>query len=214
MTMNQRLLTLIATVILFSGCASNNRIIENQTTRADKPYISPHSSNVNNVDISDLEVNLKETETMITESTSNRKLKRMRFPISEYYALAQRGKGTINGRIYLIDNYGEQVVGAETRLYLNPITSYSREWYKKGYVGGHKMEKADTRLFNYLKFTSADSHGNFSFYGVPDGKYYLIGTVECGQRCGFTTAKKIRLTSRVSVYGNQIIQKNLTKNLR
>jgi hypothetical protein len=94
------------------------------------------------------------------------------------------------------------------------VTSYSRQWYKEGYLAGHRMEKADTRLFNYLKFTSSDSAGNFAFYGVPNGNYYLIGMVQCGQRCGFQSPKNIRLTRRVSVYGNQIVQQDLTRAIR
>lgn len=207
--MNKRLLTLTAILMLFSGCVSNHKV-----TPSAQPYISPHSSNVNDVDMSDLDENLTESEMMLSENGHSMTMKRMAFPVSEYYALPLKGKGTINGNIYLKDSYGTVVVGANTRLYLNPVTSYSRQWYEEGYLAGHKMEKADKRLYNYLPFTIANANGSFAFYGVPNGSYYLIGSVECGRRCGFDSPKKIRIASKVSVYGNQIIQQNLSRNFR
>jgi hypothetical protein len=136
---------------------------------------------------------------------------RIPFPVEEYRKLSTIGKGTIKGAIYLKDMYGERIPGSGTRLYLNPITSYSRQWYQESYLGGAKMEKADARLFNYLRFTAADKEGNFAFYGVPSGSYYLIGTVKCGNECGYDTPKNIRIATRVSVVGNQVVQKDLAK---
>jgi hypothetical protein len=101
------------------------------------------------------------------------------------------------------------VYGKSTRLYLNPKTSYSDQWYKESYIGGKKMAKADDRLFNYLKFTSSDENGNFAFYGVPSGRYYLIGVVTCGEACGYENPKKIRIATQVQVEGNEIVQKDL-----
>ena len=75
------------------------------------------------------------------------------------------------------------------------------------------MEEADPRLFNYLKFTASDQNGKFAFYGVPSGSYYLIGTVKCGEECGYDSMKNIRIATKVSVYGNQIVQQDLTRNV-
>lgn len=205
------LLLISMLLMFFVGCTSNNQT----TIKPQQAYISPHSANVNDVDISDLDVNLSETETMLTEEISqSTKLKRNPFPVSEYYALPRTGKGTIEGTIYLTDGYGSQTIGTNTRLYLNPVTSYSKQWYEEGYLGGQKMESADNRLYNYLQFTSSNSNGRFAFYGVPNGSYYLIGMVKCGQRCGFANTKNIRLATKVSIQGNQIIQRNLTRDMR
>lgn len=211
--MNKKFLALSTILLLLSACTSRHNDMV-KPVKAKKVYSKPHLSNVNDVDISDLDVNLNESETMMSEYTETSKMKRNAFPVSEYYALPKIGKGTIKGKIYLSNAYGNHIVGAETRLYLNPVTSYSTQWYKKGYLAGHKMEKADTRLFNYLKFTSADSAGSFDFYGVPNGSYYLIGTVKCGQECGFQSPTNIRLARKVSVYGNQIVQQDLTRAIR
>lgn len=166
-----------------------------------------------NVDMSDIDENLTETEMLITENMPDEKLPRIEFPANEYYSLPRDGKGTIKGKIYLTSYSGQRVMGGGTRLYLNPMTSYSDQWYEESYLRGRKLQKADSRLFNYLRFTAANSDGSFSFYGVPSGKYYLIGTVQCGQECGFSSSKSIRLATKVEVYGNQIKEKDLTRNV-
>jgi hypothetical protein len=193
---------------IFTGCVQRDIPLhagqDNQRSWGDM-------TNINDVNMSDFDENLTESEMMMTEEGEENKLERIPFPTSEYYSLARIGKGTIKGKIYITDAYGKKVVGANTRLYLNPYTTYSRQWYEESYLGGYKMQKADARLFNYLKFTAADSNGNFSFYGVPSGRYYLIGTVKCGEECGYASEKSIRIATAVSVYGNKIVVKDLTR---
>jgi len=203
------LFTSTVTLILLSlltGCVSRNIPI-NPNQHKENQY------NVNDVDMSDLNENLTESEMMMTEVGEDVKMERIEFPTSEYYSLQRSGRATIKGSIYITDSYGSRVVGAGTRLYLNPITSYSKQWYVESYLGGNRMQKADSRLFNYLKFTAANSSGNFAFYGVPNGSYYLIGTVKCGEQCGYASEKSIRIATRVSVSGNQIVNKDLTRGL-
>jgi hypothetical protein len=188
---------------LFTGCVPRDVPLNPQ--QHTNPY------NVNDVDMSDLDENLTESEMMMTEEGEDEKMERIEFPISEYYSLPRSGRGTIKGTIYITDSYGNRVLGSGTRLYLNPITSYSKQWYVESYLGGNRMQKADSRLFNYLKFTAANANGKFAFYGVPNGSYYLIGTVKCGEECGYESEKSIRIATRVSVQGNQIVNKDLTR---
>jgi hypothetical protein len=165
-----------------------------------------------NIDISDLDDdNTTESETVITEDTLTQKMARIPFPVSEYNHLARSGKGTVKGNIFVKDAYGQRILGKGTRLYLNPVTSYSEQWYEESYLGGNKMQKADSRLFNYLRFTASNTVGAFAFYGVPTGSYYLIGTVKCGNECGYDTPKSIRIATRVNVQGNQVVQKDLSR---
>ena len=58
------------------------------------------NNNVNDVDISDLDENLTESEMMMTEEGEGSKMERIPFPASEYYSLPRSGRGTINGHIY------------------------------------------------------------------------------------------------------------------
>ena len=205
------LLILSVMLLLFTGCIEREVPISQYDSRKSGLNNWGDETNVNDVDISDLDENLTESETMITEDAGVQKMARIPFPTSEYYRLARTGKGTVKGSIYVQDLYGEKVMGTGTRLYLNPATSYSDQWYRESYIGGKKMEKADDRLFNYLRFTAANSDGDFAFYGVPSGSYYLIGTVKCGTACGYDTLKNIRIATKVSVYGNKIVEKDLTR---
>jgi len=136
---------------------------------------------------------------------------RVSFPKEEYKHLAKSGNGTIKGSIYVSDAYGKKTYGKQTRLYLNPVTSYSKQWYQESYIGGYKMAKADKRLFNYLKFTASNAQGKFAFYGVPSGDYYVIGMVKCGKECGYDTPRNIRIAKEVSISGSGVVSVDLGK---
>ena len=134
---------------------------------------------------------------------------RVPFPVGEYSSLKRSGNGTVKGRIYVSDAYGNKIYGKQTRLYLNPVTSYSRQWYNESYIGGYKMQKADKRLYNYLKFTASNSQGKFAFYGVPSGTYYVIGMVKCGKACGYDTPRNIRIAKEVTVSESETVSVDL-----
>ena len=210
-------LILASTAMLFilSGCVQNDFGLSSSKGKNTNHATSWSSqSNVDdgeNIDISDLDEGISEAELGMTEEVIESKMKRIPFPVSEYNRLAKTGKGTVKGTIYVTAPSGTKVMGGGTRLYLNPVTSYSNQWYNDSYIAGNKMEKADSRLFNYLKFTAADTNGAFAFYGVPSGSYYLIGTVECSTECGYDTAKSIRIASRVTVSGNKIVSQDLSR---
>jgi len=197
----------LALTFLFVGCVPTEVPLNPYRNSPDTDKMH----NENDVDTSDIDETLKESEMTIIEEGEERKIPRIKFPTSEYYSLPRSGKGTVKGKIYVTDLYGSPVVGAGTRLYLNPITSYSKQWYVESYLGGARMHKADSRLFNYLKFTAANNNGDFAFYGVPNGSYYLIGTVKCAEQCGFASEKSIRIAAKVSVQGNQVVTRDLTR---
>jgi hypothetical protein len=207
------LLALIG-MYLFSGCSKRRIVISAPEVQKSQINTWAQQTNVKeDVDVSDLNNNEKVStvsRTTITEAKPA-KMERVRFPIEEYKGLSTVGNGTVKGSIYLKNAYDKRVIGSNTRLYLNPVTSYSKQWYHESYLGGHKMEKADNRLFNYLRFTSANSQGQYSFYGVPEGRYYLIGTVKCAAQCGYSSPKSIRIASEVSIRGNQVIQRDLDR---
>ncbi len=198
-------------VTLFSGCVQRDLTPGRYANGHANQASWGDMTNIDDVNMSDFDENLSESELMMTEEGEENKMERIAFPTDEYYRLARTGKGTVEGTIYVNGTYDNRVPGANTRLYLNPVTSYSKQWYHESYLGGYKMQKADGRLFNYLKFTAADSNGKFAFYGVPSGSYYLIGTVKCGDECGYAGEKNIRLAAKVTIRGNQIIHKDLTR---
>jgi hypothetical protein len=218
--MTKKYLLLIAsTAMLFmlSGCVQNDFSLPSPSSRNVAPQAAPSwntqssEEDGENIDISDLNEGISESELGMTEEVVEPKMQRVPFPVAEYNRLAKSGKGTVKGTIYVTAPNGNKVVGGGTRLYLNPVTSYSNQWYNDSYIAGNKMEKADARLFNYLKFTAAEASGALAFYGVPSASYYLIGTLECSTECVYDTAKSIRIASRVTVSGNNIVSQDLSR---
>jgi hypothetical protein len=124
----------------------------------------------------------------------------MPFPVDEYRHVPTRGSNTVSGMVYLENSHSSmKVKGQKVKLWLNPVTSYSRQWYEESYLGGYKLSKTDKRIYNYLKFTYSDASGKFSFFGVPAGDYYLTATMSCSNECGYSSKKSIRLVREISV---------------
>lgn len=141
------------------------------------------------------------------------KMERIEFPLDEYNQIKKAGRNTVKGSIYVENSHTSQkVMGQKVKLYLNPVTSYSQQWYDESYIGGYKMSKSDPRLFNYLKFTMSDENGKFNFFGVATGNYYLVGTIDCFEECGYSKATTIRLVKEVSV-GRGTSNVDLMKNV-
>lgn len=214
-----KIVALGSTALLISGCNIYRQMV------LPTPYY-PKEQSVNNTPTPQQQ--LQET-TQIQESGSTnssngfskpvparqvqttRIVQRIPFPQAEYNSLEKKGNATLKGTIYLTTSGGKKVIGKHTRLYLNPVTSYSTQWYNKSYLGGAKMSKVDKRLYSYMRFTTSDNNGKFEFLSVPSGSYYLIGVVKCAQQCGYSDPKSIRIAKRVSLFGSDIKSVNLTK---
>ncbi len=185
----------IVAVLMLDGCTH----YEFPKLPGSSTYKKNNSTDESRVDVSG-----------VGEGVSAEKIvvKRIPFPADEYAELKTTGNSTVKGKIYITHN-GTLINGHQTRLYLNPVTSYSNQWYRESYLAGHKMGKSDPRLFNYLKFTASDEEGNFAFYGVPAGSYYIVGTVKC-DACG---GKNIRIAKKIRVNGTNTISVDLSKSL-
>jgi hypothetical protein len=130
-------------------------------------------------------------------------MQRIAFPTDEYSRLKKRGRNTVSGKIYLQSSVNDQkITKNRIKLYLNPVTSYSRQWYQQSYLGGYKLSQADKRLTNYLRIEYTTDGGEFRFFGVPKGNYYLIGQISCAEKCGYSTNKHIRLVKEITVNSN------------
>lgn len=204
------LMIMIFSLLWMSGCIGQPTKKVKKNTYGLWSEYSGYDDENEGVDVSDLNKSVSSSEEAIVGEV----VPRIEFPVKEYQVLRRSGRGTVKGRIYVEDMSGKQVVGSKTRLYLNPVTSYSKQWYEESYLGGKKMGEADSRLFNYLKFTASDNDGNYAFYGVPSGKYYLIGTVTCGYECGFRSRKNIRLATEIAIYGNEVVTQELKRHVQ
>jgi len=214
-------LTIIATVaFLFTGCNLYKQMVIPTPYYPNNSQEETVTSQTTDSGVIEATSDVNQNEQVVTPikdetiSVQNKTIvQRIPFPEAEYKSLAKTGSATVTGHIYLTTAGGSKVYGKQTRLYLNPVTSYSTQWYKKSYLGGAKMSKVDPRLFNYLKFTTSDSSGKFEFLNVPSGSYYLIGVVKCGSACGYATPKSIRITKKISVFGSDSVNVDLSKQM-
>lgn len=103
-------------------------------------------------------------------------LPRIPFPEAEYAKLPLTGTGTVTGSAFL-KVAGNIKAAAGERVILNPITSYSRQWYTVSYLGNSLLEPPDKRIDKYIRTTAADDQGRFTFKKVPPGEYYIITVV-------------------------------------
>ena len=195
--MLKSVLAIVISILFLGGCAQQEIVVPKGADT--NPYAGSQKSQTS-IDVSDLNDNPKEQV-----------VARIPFPEKEYSKLPTTGDSTVKGVIYLVTASGEKVYGKQTRLYLNPVTSYSKQWYEQSYLGGKKMAKPDPRLFNYLRFTTSDINGNFAFYGVPTGKYYVIGIVKCKEKCGFDSTRSIRIAKEITVPKSQTVTVELSK---
>jgi len=178
---------------------------KNTSSGSHAPVKNGHDVNIDGeIDRADME----------SENRDNIPMQRMPFPVEEYARLKKRGYSTVTGTVYVENsNSGEKIVGKKVKLWLNPVTSYSNQWYEEDYLGGYKLSKIDKRIFNYMKLEYSKEDGSFRFSGVPRGDYYLVGSVKCTQECGLSDKnKKIRLVKRISV-GSGVTNVDLTKNV-
>lgn len=129
-------------------------------------------------------------------------IKRMAFPESEYKALSREGSGTVRGQAFLKTRGGDVKVAAGNEVLLNPVTSYSEEWYQKSYRPNLPMEPADPRMDRYIKYTTADASGRFTFRNVPAGDYFVTTQVIWEAPVGYRGAMLPQggvITKRVTV---------------
>ena len=127
-----------------------------------------------------------------------RKVKRIAFPSKEYRKIKSLGKGTVSGSVFVKTSKSKKPK-ARIRLYLNPVTSYSKQWYREAYLQNLPMKSADKRIFKYLKFTTSSSRGKFNFYGVPNGDYYIVANISCGKECGYKKTHWFKVAKQISV---------------
>jgi hypothetical protein len=131
-------------------------------------------------------------------------ISRMPFPESEYQFLPKSGDATVKGQAFLKTRGGEVKVAAGNEVILNPVTSYSKEWYEKSYLTGIPMTQPDSHLGNYVVKQVADGSGRFIFKNVPAGEYFVTTVITWEAATGYQGALQVQggaVTKRI-VVGN------------
>lgn len=110
-------------------------------------------------------------------TTSVPPMARMPFPESEYDALKPTGTAMISGQAFMRTRGGDIKTAAGFNITLNPVTSYSNQWYELSYIEGYALENYDQRLLKYFRSQKADADGRFAFKNIPEGDYYIVAPV-------------------------------------
>ena len=129
-------------------------------------------------------------------------VQRVVMSLDEYQALQTEGTGIVSGQGFLKTRGGDVKKAAGSEVILNPVTSYSNQWYEVSYLQGKPLTALDPRINQYLITTIADGDGRFTFTNVPEGEYYVgtsvywespTGYQGALQRQGGQVAKKIKV---------------------
>ena len=108
-------------------------------------------------------------------------LRKAKYIEEEYAPYQKKGKAVIAGKVCLTLEDKTEKCFPNSRVILNPVTSYSKEWFDRGWAGKEYLEEADPRVnpTNLVRIT--DENGAFSFTELPAGSYY-VGAEVCVPR--------------------------------
>ncbi|MBU1599373.1 hypothetical protein KKG61_04625 [bacterium] len=129
-------------------------------------------------------------------------ISRMAFPENEYQNLAKSGSAVVKGQAFLKTRGGDVKMAAGNDVILNPVTSYSNEWYEKYYIQGKPLVEPDSRVWNYVIRTVADGSGRFIFKNVPAGQYFVTTFVTWEAPTDYGGALQVQggtVTKRITV---------------
>jgi hypothetical protein len=101
----------------------------------------------------------------------------MRIDENEVKWFGKKGRGTINGQAFLRQKGGGVVKAAGEKVYLAPATDYYLIRIKSFQLEdlGGTVSGKDLNESKYMKTTTSDADGKFSFVDLPNGKY-VVGT--------------------------------------
>lgn len=103
-----------------------------------------------------------------------------RFAPADAAHILKYGTGHISGRVWLAAPDGTSAVGRGVNVQLIPATEYSIEYIKalfgdtKTSIMNVSIDNLDPRFFQYIRHTTTDPDGLYSFGHVPHGNYFLM----------------------------------------
>jgi len=100
-----------------------------------------------------------------------------RFINDEYAPYRLPGTSVIHGQAFLRTRGGDVKFAAGRTISLNPVTSYSTEWFELGIMQGNILSSPDPRIKPFNKTTIADGMGIFEFTDLPAGEYYVATAI-------------------------------------
>jgi len=96
---------------------------------------------------------------------------------ADYAPYLRAGTATIAGAVSAKMQAGDVSNGAESFVYLVPVTPYSMEWFEHAMISSHSISGTDPRSLRAARSTVVGSDGRFQFSNLPAGDYYLSCTI-------------------------------------
>lgn len=96
---------------------------------------------------------------------------------ADYAPYLREGTAIIAGAVLIKMRAGDINNGAESFVYLVPVTPYSTEWFEHAMVSGRSISGTDPRSLRAARSTIVGPDGRFQFSNLPAGDYYLSCTV-------------------------------------
>lgn len=150
----------------------------------------------------------------ITPPAAKTPIVRISFPENEYAQLKHEGTAIIRGQAFLKTRGGNIKYAAGEIVTLNPVTTYSQQWFVESVINSNILAPYDPRLNNYIRVKIADASGNFKFTNVPAGEYYLNTKVTWEIVSGYKgnlEQQGLTLVTKVKVNEAQEIEVILTR---
>jgi len=82
------------------------------------------------------------------------------------------GTSEIHGKVVYLNKLGDEIDMQNIHAYLLPKSATLDHWYRQYYLKNKVPPK--TIKLGYINQTTPDLKKSFGFYGVPEGKYYVI----------------------------------------
>ena len=96
----------------------------------------------------------------------------------EYAPYAGEGHAVIEGAACFELQDGSTKCFENADVFINPVTTYSNEWYSRHWVGNERLAQADERAVKYNKMIKTGKDGKFKFDKLQPGSYY-VGFTSC-----------------------------------
>ena len=114
-------------------------------------------------------------------------------PINKVYH--KFGSSEVHGHVIYLTPNGQETRLTQTKVYLLPISAKLNNWYNNYYL--KNKNSTNKTIVNYLNQTSLNLERNFEFFGVPEGKYYVI--IESNYPASMAKNKKVYIAKKIQV---------------
>jgi len=105
------------------------------------------------------------------------------------------GTSEIHGHVIYLAQNSQETRLTQTTIYLLPMSRKLNHWYKHYYLKNRNSNNKTT--IKYLNQTTLDLEKNFEFYGVPEGRYYII--IESNYPDSMAKDKKVYIAKKIKV---------------